>query len=105
MKRFVCFLLAMILIMGMVPATAVTAFAASERATSDKAIQILKGSETFFAKQESGKIGYGTNANFVPTDSSIPKNFLNSISKEDADALLRNFVKEKDKFSKRKTYY
>ena len=94
MKRFVCFLLAMILIMGMVPATAVTAFAASERNTSDKAIQILKGSEAFFAKQESGKIGYGTNANFVPTDSSIPKSFLNSISKEDADALLRNFVKE-----------
>ena len=50
MKRFVCFLLAMILIMGMVPATAVTASAASERTTSDKAIGILKGSEAFFAK-------------------------------------------------------
>ncbi len=95
MKRFVCFLLAMILIMGMVPATAVTASAASERTTSDKAIGILKGSATFYAKKESGKIGYGTNASFVPTNSSIAKDYLNYISKEDADALLRNFLKEK----------
>ena len=95
MKRFVCFLLAMILIMGMVPATAVTASAASERTTSDKAIGILKGSVTFYSKEEAGKIGYSTNALFVPTDSSIPKDFKNFISKEDADALIRNFMKEK----------
>ena len=95
MKRFVCFLLAMILIMGMVPATAVTASAASERTTSDKAIGIIKGSVTFYSKEEAGKIGYSTNASYVPTKSSIPNNFLNYISKEHADALLREFLKEK----------
>ena len=95
MKRFVCFLLAMILIMGMVPATAVTASAASERTTSDKAIGILKGSMTFYSKEQSGKIGYSTNSSYVPTNSSIPKDFKNYISKEDADTLLRDFVKEK----------
>ena len=64
MKRFVCFLLAMILIMGMVPATAVTAFAASERTTSDKAIAILKEFEGFekYQYENNGKwyIGYGS---------------------------------------------
>ena len=95
MKRFVCFLLAMILIMGMVPATVVTASAASERTTSDKAIGILKGSMTFYSKEQSGKIGYSTNSGYVPTNSSIPKDFKNYISKEDADTLLRDFVKEK----------
>ena len=95
MKRFVCFLLALILIVGLVPATAVTASAASERTTSDKAIGILKGSATFYAEESYGKIGYSTPSNFTPTDSSIPKDFLNYISKEDADALLRNFLKEK----------
>ena len=89
MKRFVCFLLAMILIMGMVPATAVTAFAASERNTSDKAIQILKGSETFFAKSNGSEVGYGTPVSFADA-----KEYLNYISKEDADALLRSYLKK-----------
>lgn len=93
MKRFVCFLLAMILIMGMVPATAVTASAASERATSDKAIGILKGSVTFYSKEQAGKIGYSTNSGYTPVKFK-GEDFLNYISKEDADALMRDFLKE-----------
>ena len=89
MKRFVCFLLAMILIMGMVPATAVTASAASERATSDKAIQILKGSESFFPKSNGAEVGYGTPISFADA-----KDYLNYISKEDADTLIRSYLKK-----------
>ena len=89
MKRFVCFLLAMILIMGMVPATAVTASAASERTTSDKAIQILKGSESFFAKSNGTEVGYGTPISFPDA-----KDYLNYISKEDADTLIRSYMKK-----------
>lgn len=90
MKRFVCFLLAMILIMGMVSATAVTASAASEKTTSDKAIGIIKGSVTFYSKKDAAnKIGYGT-----PTSFADAKDYLNYISKEDADALLRSYLKK-----------
>ena len=42
MKRFVCFLLTLVLIVSLVPATVLTANAASVLNTSDKAIEILK---------------------------------------------------------------
>lgn len=90
MKRFVCFLLALILIVGLVPATAVTASAASERTTSDKAINILKGSVAFYTKEDGNhKIGYST-----PSSYSEAKKYLNFISKEDADTLLRSYLKK-----------
>ena len=89
MKRFVCFLLALILIVGMVPATAVTASAASDRTTSDKAVNILKGSAVFYSKEESGKVGYST-----PSSYSEAKKYLNGISQEDALALMRSYLKE-----------
>ena len=41
MKRFVCFLLTLVLIVSLVPATVLTANAASVLNTSDKAIEIL----------------------------------------------------------------
>ena len=89
MKRFVCFLLALILIVGMVPATAVIASAASDRTTSDKAVNILKGSAVFYSKEESGKVGYST-----PSSYSEAKKYLNGISQEDALALMRSYLKE-----------
>ena len=90
MKRFVCFLLAMIMVMGMVPATAVTASAASERTTSDKAVNILKEYEGFAANQyeAGGKyyIGYGTQI--------VKGSYPNGISKDDALVLLKDHVKD-----------
>ena len=90
MKRFVCFLLAVIMIAAMVPATAITTFAASEWATSDKAISILKEYEGFEEFQyKSGShyyIGYGSQIK----DGDYP----NGISKEDATALLKKHLKD-----------
>ena len=93
MKRFVCFLLAMILIMGMVPATAVTASAASNLATSTKAIELLKEFEGFaedpYKDGDNWYIGYGTQ---ISSDSLYP----NGISKNDATTLLKNYLKKVD---------
>jgi len=90
MKRFVCFLLAIIMVAAMIPATAITAFAASEWATSEKAINILKEYEGFeeFQYESGGKyyIGYGSQIN--------NGEYPNGISKEDATALLRKYVNE-----------
>ena len=61
MKRFVCLLLALIMVVGILPATA---FAASDRNTSEKAINLLTQFEGFEEKEytSNGKsyIGYGT---------------------------------------------
>ena len=94
MKRFVCFLLAMIMIMGMVPATAVTASAASNRTTSDSAVEILKEFEGYAQKSyQDGNgnwfIGYGTE---IDSGSLYP----NGISKDDAHTLLKNYLKKVD---------
>ena len=98
MKRFVCFLLAMIMIMGMVPATAVTASAAVvERTTSDKALDLLARFEGFEANQypESGKskdgkyyIGYGTQIK----DGAYPNGITESVARQ----LLKDYMKTVD---------
>ena len=46
-RRVVCFLLAAFLLLGLIPATAVTANAASNLTTSEKAIELLKKFEGF----------------------------------------------------------
>ena len=89
MKRIVCFLLALVLVLGLIPATATTANAYSAWNTSAKAIDILKGSATFYAKEQSGKVGYST-----PTSYAGAQNYLNNISKEDAVDLMRNYIKD-----------
>ena len=62
-KRMISFLLALMLIVGLIPATAVTANAASSRATSDSAVSILTQMEGFREKpyKSGGQwyIGYG----------------------------------------------
>ena len=88
-KRIISFLLAMVLVLGLIPATATTANAASSLKTSAKAIDILTGSETFYANVQGGKIGYNT-----PTTYSGAKNYLNGITKEDAIDLMRAYIKD-----------
>ena len=90
MKRFVCFLLAMILIMGMVPATAVTASAASNLTTSDKAIDLLVRFEGFEAEKykvgDKYYIGYGTEVK--------AGDYPNGITQSAARDLLEYYVKK-----------
>ena len=87
-KRILSFLLVMIMVIGMVP---VTASAASNLATSAKAINVLKEYEGFeeFEYGKSGTtayIGYGSQI----TAGTYP----DGISKEDATALLQKYLEE-----------
>ena len=93
-KRIICFLLAMILVMGLIPNAAVTANAYSVRNTSDKAIDILRGSVTFYAKEQSNLIGYSTPADFIIDGETAAKVYKNGISKEDAVDLMRAYLEE-----------
>ena len=87
-KRIVCFLLAVIMIMAMVPAAAVTANAASEWTTSTKAIKVLKELEGFEenAYQVNGEwyIGYGSKIK--------EGDYPNGISEDDALKLVQDQV-------------
>ena len=91
MKRFVCFLLTFLMIVSLVPATVLTASAASVLNTSDKAIEILKQFEGFSAEayDHGGKhyIGYGTQI----ADPSI---YEDGITKTEATALLKKHVQD-----------
>lgn len=86
-KQILCFLLALIMVLGMIPNAAVTANAYSVRDTSDKAIEILTGSETFYAKEQYGLVGYST-----PTSYAGAKHYINGITKEDAVDLMHDYI-------------
>lgn len=88
-KRIICFLLAMILVMGLIPNAAVTANAYTARNASAKAIDILRGSVDFLSKSNGSKVGYGT-----PVTYSGAKNYLNGITKEDAVDLMRDYIED-----------
>jgi len=92
MKRFVCFLLTLVMIVSLVPATVLTASAASSLNTSDKAIEILKQFEGFSAEsyEDGGKyyIGYGT----LIDDPSV---YPTGITKSQATQLLKKHIEEK----------
>lgn len=87
MKRFVCLLLALIMVVGILPATA---FAASDRNTSEKAINLLTQFEGFEEKEytSNGKsyIGYGTQI----TAGSYP----NGITKSKALEILKTYLED-----------
>lgn len=91
MKRFVCFLLTLVLIVSLVPATVLTANAASVLNTSDKAIEILKQFEGFssmpYKHGTEWYIGYGT----AITDPSI---YPQGITKSKATELLKDHIEE-----------
>ena len=91
MKRFVCFLLTFLMIVSLVPATVLTASAASSLKTSDRAIEMIKQFEGFSEKayQDVGGtewyIGYGTQI-------SDPDEYVDGITKTEATTLLKNHV-------------
>ena len=91
MKRFVCFLLTLVLIVSLVPATVLTANAASVLNTSDKAIEILKQFEGFSSQpyQHGSEwyIGYGTQI-------SDPSVYPQGVTKSVATELLKDHIEE-----------
>ena len=78
-KRIISFLLALVLVLGLIPAAATTANAASSLKTSAKAIDILRGSETFYEKEKNGKIGYNTPSDYKFEGETVAKKYLNGI--------------------------
>ncbi len=110
MKRFVCFLLTLVMIVGLVPGTVLTASAASSLETSDKAVEILKLFEGFSADlyqdENDGNwyIGYG---NYVSDDEDEARElYPDGITKTEATILLRDHIHdtvdvEINKFAKR----
>ncbi len=91
-KRIVCFLLALVMVLGLFPTTAITANAVSKLTTSDKAINVLKEYIEFKenAEEENGKwyIGYGSEI----SASDAANKYLNGISKADALVLLQKQI-------------
>lgn len=89
MKRFVCFLLTLVMIVGLLPATLLTASAASVLETSDKAIEILKQFEGFREKPykdgDKWYIGYGTLVD-------NPNIYNDGITKTEATQLLKDHI-------------
>ena len=85
-RRVVCFLLAAFLLVGLIPATMITANAASNLKTSEKAIELLKKFEgfTMYAKWDYSQwsIGHGSKCE--------EGEYPSGITREQADKLLRD---------------
>ena len=92
MKRIVCFLLALIMVMGLIPNTVVTANAASKLNTSEDARKILEGSlqASFLEKESGNRVGYLTPTN--DPNFTEAKNYKDGITKEQALDLMNNYI-------------
>lgn len=89
-KRILCFILAAVLLLSLIPVFALPSQAASNMTTSERCIEILKQMEGFrqyaYYDYSHYSIGYG---------SSCEKDeYPNGITEEEADALLRQFLAE-----------
>ena len=86
MKKLICGFLAVMMLVGLLAAGAVSASAASTLTTSEKAIKLLKEFEGFakYAYRDNGQysIGYGTSCD--------PADYPNGVTEEQADILLRD---------------
>jgi len=92
MKRLTSFLLAIVLVAGLVLTGVPTAFAASEMTVSDDMVNVLKQEEGFASKPywDYGQwtVGYGTRC----PDDMVDEYKENGISEEAAETLLRNYL-------------
>ncbi len=94
MKRIVCFLLAMVMLLGLIPMTAITANAASSWNTSSKAINKILTKPDRFQEyaQEGGYIGYHTK---VAADKAAAQAlYPNGISEDKALELLKDYLED-----------
>ena len=89
MKRIVCFLLALIMVLGLIPNTVVTANAASKLNTSENARKILEGSlkSSFLSESNGISIGYLTPVSFADA-----AKYLDGITKEEALDLMNAYI-------------
>jgi len=89
-KRIVCVLLALIMLVGMIPAGVITASAASNRTVSENAIKFIKAWEGFkknaYWDNNQYSYGYGT----------VAPNGLATITQTEADKALRAELKTID---------
>jgi len=87
-NRLICLFLSVLVLIGLLPFSALHVSAASEMKTSDEAIEILKELEGFIPKPmyDNGQysVGYGSGCN--------PNDYPNGITEEEADALLRDYL-------------
>ena len=94
MKRITSFLLAVMMLAGMVLAAAPTVYAVSEMRVTDEMVNFLKCEEGFSAKPywDYGQytIGYGTKC----PDDMLEEYQENGITEEEAEVLLRNYLNE-----------
>lgn len=87
-KKIVCFLLALIMVLGMIPNAAISANAYSQLSTSESAINVLLNS-TWYGKPQGGLLGYST-----PASAADQTKYATGITKEEAVDLLRKYVKD-----------
>ena len=89
MKRIVCFLLALIMVLGLIPNTVVTANAASKLNTSENARKILEGSlkSSFLSESNGTYVGYLTPVSFADA-----AEYLDGITKEEALDLMNAYI-------------
>lgn len=102
-KRMISFLLALMLLVSLIPTTAVTANAASNWTTSKNAVKILTEMQgwqaTPYVKDGIAYIGYGslvkeTNGTVVTTEARAKELYPNPITKEKAQELVWDHVKD-----------
>lgn len=91
-KRLICMLLSVVLLLGLVPAGAVLAHAASDFNVSDECIALLKEMEGFsrtpYWDYGQWTVGYGTRC----PDEDLERYRTYGITEEEAEALLRQYV-------------
>ena len=86
-KRIVCVLLALMMLVGMIPAGVITASAASNRTVSENAIKFIKEWEGY------SKNAYWDNSQYSYGYGTVAPNGLATISQADADKALREELK------------
>ena len=89
-KRIVCVLLALIMLVGLIPAGVITASAASNRTVSENAIKFIKEWEGFSSN------AYWDNSQYSYGYGTVAPNGLATITEEEADKALREELKTAD---------
>ena len=97
-KRILCVLLTLIMLISLVPATAITA-AAATNAVSENAIYVLKQLEGYQMNCKDGYIGYGAQCPDCLGKKNVNAdvNCGNIMYEKEADSVLRKELKELDK--------
>lgn len=94
MRRIICLIMALAILVSLGAAGGVTAFAASEMKASDQAIDFIKAYEGFakypYEDYTQTSVGYGTRC----PEEKLAEYTANGITEEEAEELLRDFVED-----------